>query len=596
MTHAGEPGVLTGLREIYDRMSIERRRQFYLVLALMLASVFAELATLGSVLPFLSLLSDPAGLGQLPWPANAFADLPRGRDSLIAAALLFTMFVIIAGLVRLQLAWAIQDFSYRLGHELLVDIERHILLQPYSFHIERNTSTLLSAIEKVEVLVFDVLLPAMQGLVAAFLAAAIVAALIYIDPFTTLIAAASFSIVYVVVAAVARKRLALNSQVIGVAFNERLKIAQESLGGIRDVIIDHSHALYLAAFERVNDKLRAARSNTAFIGAAPRFIVETLGMVIIAGIAVVIARREGGLAEWLPILGAIALGAQRLLPLLQQVYTGWSTASGQQSILGQIVDLLHLPAVDEQPAAKPVSKLGLTERIRIEKVSFTYPTRRTPAVDDVTLDIPRGSSLALVGETGSGKSTLADLLMGLIEPDRGKICIDGVALTKTNRRRWQRSIAHVPQSIFLVDATIARNIALSAGDEAIDLDRVIEASKTAQLHDFVTSLADGYDTFVGERGIRLSGGQRQRLGIARAIYKQAPVLVLDEATSAVDESTEARIIEALHELAKEGRTLIIIAHRPSTIALCDRLARLHNGGLVEPSSPVGGKTGSRRRA
>jgi ATP-binding cassette subfamily B protein len=202
----------------------------------------------------------------------------------------------------------------------------------------------------------------------------------------------------------------------------------------------------------------------------------------------------------------------------------------------------------------------------------------------VTLDIPAGSAVALVGETGSGKSTLADLLMGLIDADEGSILIDGVPLSGKNRRRWQRSIAHVPQAIFVADASIAQNIALGRHEEPVDPARVVEAAEAAQLHDFVISLPEGYDTFVGERGIRLSGGQRQRLGIARAIYKQTPVLVLDEATSALDEETEAAVMEGIHGLGG-GRTLIVIAHRLSTIARCDRVFRLHEGRIVD-SGPL----------
>jgi ATP-binding cassette subfamily B protein len=205
-------------------------------------------------------------------------------------------------------------------------------------------------------------------------------------------------------------------------------------------------------------------------------------------------------------------------------------------------------------------------------------------LDEISLTIPRASMLALVGSTGSGKSTLVDVIMGLLQPGAGRILIDEIPLTETSRRQWHRSVAHVPQSIFLADASIARNIALSLPDEAADEWRIVEAAKIAQLHDFVLSLPGGYDTYVGERGIRLSGGQRQRLGIARAVYKNAPILILDEATSALDEATEAAVIEALEELRREGRTIIIVAHRASTVSRCDKVVRLHEGRLVEDTT------------
>lgn len=583
MTPGEMPTIWRDLDRIYERMSPVRRRQFYRLIALMFAGAFAELAAIGSVVPFLSLLANPGAFADFRW-LDFGATLGIGRPA--AGGLLFAILAITAGAIRLRLAWAVQDFSYRLGHEIMIEIQRRVLLQPYSFHIEQNTSTLLAAIEKVEVLVFDVILPSMHALVGAFLSIFIVAALIWIDPFAALIAAAASTAVYIAVSAVARKRLAANSDAMGRSFNERMKIAQESLGSIRDVIIDGTQDTYVELFRRIDLRLCIARANTAFIASAPRFIIETVGIVLIAAIAVAIAQREGGLAAALPVLGAIAFGAQRLLPLLQQVYNGWSTASGYFSVVGQTAELLTLPTERRRAQASPVRSLPLRDGIRIEDVGFAYPSRRRPALFEVSFEIPAGSAVALVGETGSGKSTLADLLMGLLEPDDGAIFVDGVRLTKANRRRWQRSIAHVPQSIFLADTTIARNVALALGDEPVDLERVAESARNAQLDEFVSSLPEGYDTLVGERGIRLSGGQRQRLGIARAIYKQTPVLVLDEATSALDEPMEAAVFEGLEKLRKSGRTLIIIAHRPSTIERCDRVVRLRQGRIVEAAGRV----------
>ena len=587
--------IASGLGQIYRIMSRPRRRQLHALLALMFVAAIAELATIGSVLPFLGLLTDPEGLGRLPWPADRLALLASASDPLLVAGLLFAAVAIAAAIIRLRLAWSIQDFAYSLGHELLIDMQRRILLQPYAFHIERNSSSLITAMDKVEMLIFDVLLPTLQALVSGVLAAFIFAALVYIDPFTALAAAAAFAAVYVVVSKFASAPLARNSDAIASSYDERLKIAQESLGGIRDVIIDNSHAAYLDSFERVDRRLNRARSSTAFIASAPRFIIEALGMAIVTAIAVAVSQRSGGLAAAIPILGAIALGAQRLLPLTHQVYAGWSNAAGQRSILGQVVELLELP-VEAAATAPRQAPLPLKDRISVEQVSFAYPNRRSSAVDEISFDIPRGSSLALVGETGSGKSTLADIIMGLLEPGSGRVSIDGVALGRGNVRRWQAAIAHVPQAIFLADSSIAHNIALSAGEEALDMGRVVEASTRAQLHEFVASLPDGYDTRIGERGIRLSGGQRQRLGIARAIYKQAPVLVLDEATSALDEATEAAVIDSLASLGAAGRTIIIIAHRASTIARCDRIARLHKGRLVESGAVSGGNSVTRSGA
>jgi ABC-type multidrug transport system fused ATPase/permease subunit len=586
------------MRELYSMLSPRRRRQFYLVLGLMIAGAFAELATIGAVLPFLSLLADPHRVEQVPLLAAFFSDLgavtPHAR--LVAATGLFVVLALIAAAVRLQLTWSSQDFVFSLGHDLAVDIQRRLLLQPYTFHINHNTSSLVAALEKVGVLVFNVLQQVMQAAIAVFISLFIIAALIAVDPFTALAAAAAFSLVYLLVSAFTRRRLAANSEFIGVSFDERVKIMQESLGGIRDVIIDNSQAVYLEAFRRVDDRFNTAKANTAFIGAAPRFVIESLGMVLIAVLAITISAREGGFAGALPILGALALGAQRLLPLLQQIYVGWSLAAGNESVIVQVLDLMRLPVDEELARAGQVPPLPLRDRIRVENVSFAYASRRGPALQNISLDIPRGARIALIGRTGSGKSTLADLLMGLIEPGEGRITVDGVPLTHDNRRSWQRSIAHVPQAIFLADASIARNIAFGVPADAIDRERVTDAARKAQLDEFVAALPEGYDTHVGERGVRLSGGQRQRLGIARAIYKEASVLVLDEATSALDDTTEAAVMQALDQLGDEGRTIVLIAHRLSTVSRADIVVRLDNGRLAELGSyaEVVGGTPQRR--
>jgi ATP-binding cassette subfamily B protein len=573
-----ETSLWAGLKEVYRQMSRRRRRQLFAVLALMLAGAAAEFATIGAVIPFLALLANPGGA--VHHSRQFFLTIPGpGSGALIAATAAFMFLVTLGGLVRLQLAWSSRSFVFGLGHDLALEIQRRVLLQPFSFHINRNTSSLLGALNKTEVLIFDVLLPLMHAATSAVIAVFIVAILLFIDPITTLSAAFAFALIYGLTVIVIRKRLAANSRALGAAYDERLQTVQESLGGIRDVIIDRSQSMYLRAFAAVDSRLSDTRVANQFISAAPRYFIETIGILAIAIIAVLAAERQGGIMAAVPTLGAIALGAQRLLPLVQQIYSSWSTAAGEQVIFNQVVELLQLPV--EQIAAAAAEPLKVRREIRLENVSFAYPTRNKATLEGVTLSIPIGSMIGLIGATGSGKSTLLDLLMGLLEPDGGKILIDGVPLTAGRRPKWFRTIAHVPQSIFLSDSTIARNIALSLPDMAPDFDRIVESAKMAQLHDFIASLPAGYETFIGERGIRISGGQRQRLGIARAIYKNAPVLIFDEATSALDEATEAAVIATFEQLRRRGRTIVIVAHRASTIRHCDFVARLDHGRLVD---------------
>jgi len=573
-------GVAAGLRELFGKLSKERRREFATLLAFMVAGAVAEVGTIGSVFPFLALLSQQTGTVHLPWLPTLFASLGGmlGLSAIVAAALIFAAFAVIAGVIRLELAWLTVDFVFRAGHELSVETQQRILSQPYSFYISRNSSTLISATGKVEMLLFDLALPIIQLLTAAFIGAFLLIGLLFINPLATAIAAAAFLALYGLVSATIAGRLIRNSSIVGSAYQERLQVEQESLSGIRDVIIDNSQAAHVDLFGRVNERLARARASTNFIAQAPRFVVESIGMIIVVGIALLLSQRTGGIAMALPFLGALALGAQRLLPLVQTMYTGWSLAAGHTSILQEVIDLLRLP-LPQGHAATPEHALEFKDRIRFVDVTFAYPARRQPAIHGISFDVAQGSMVALTGRTGSGKTTLADLLMCLIQPTEGEILVDGQRLTPSNVGVWQQSIAHVPQSVFLADASIARNVALSRPHEPLDPARVASALRTAELDEFVAGLPEREDTLIGERGVRLSGGQRQRLGLARAIYKDAPVLVLDEPTSALDDATEEAIMDALERLRKEGRTIIIIAHGTSTVSRCDMVVRLHNGRI-----------------
>jgi ATP-binding cassette subfamily B protein len=425
----------------------------------------------------------------------------------------------------------------------------------------------------------------MRAVTAGVIASFMIAFLFFIAPVATMFLAVTFVGTYLIISAIAQKRLDLNSRILGSAEDDRLKIVQESLGGIREVIIDNSQSIYLREFDRVDSRLAAARASTEFAILAPRYVIEIIGIVVIATIAVLIGRRAGGIPAALPILGALALGGQRLLPLLQEVYSGWSSATGRRSVLQQVVGLLLLEAPEDGVETR--SPLTLRRSVRLEDVTFTYPSRNRPAIDRINLLVPAGSMVAVTGPTGSGKSTLVDAVMGLLPPDSGRILIDEVELNASTQRNWYRSVAHVSQSIFLADSSIERNIALSVPERPPDTDQVVAAAKKAQLHDFIMGLPEGYSTLVGERGVRLSGGQRQRLGIARAIYKNAPIFVLDEATSALDEETERAVMAALEDLRREGRTIIIVAHRESTIRNCDFVARLDHGRIVDHGSATG---------
>ena len=561
-------------------MSPSRRRQFFALLLLMLLGALAELVTIGSVVPFLSLLAGSSiahGPGWIKSVLLAVAGL-TGGSMLSAAAELFMAAAVIAAAIRLSLSWASQSFTLGFGHELAVEIQRKILDQPYLFHIGQHSSRILASLEKVQILSSGVLLQWMQAASAIVIGTFIIFAVASVDLSATAIAAAILGGCYFLVSRIAAPRLERDAAILGRAYDRRLKLIQESLGGIRDIIVDQSQAIHLDAFRAIDSQFARARLSSGFLATAPRFVIEAVGMVLIAVLAIILSSGGGGLALALPVLGALSLGALRLLPLLQQLYQAWVSLAANRAIVGEVVSLLSLPVSDDRSELSP---LPLVRSIRFDGVSFTYPDRQTPALKDVDLVISSGARVAIAGKTGSGKSTLVDLLMGLLEPSGGSITVDEVPLTCQTRRSWRRSIAHVPQSIFLADTSIANNIAFGISAGSIDLERVAEAARIAQLDEVIAGLPLGFETRVGERGISLSGGQRQRLGLARAIYKDAPVLILDEATNALDRETEEAVLGALDDLQKRGRTIIIVSHRKSAIEGCNMIIRMDQGRIVQ---------------
>jgi ATP-binding cassette subfamily B protein len=363
-----------------------------------------------------------------------------------------------------------------------------------------------------------------------------------------------------------------------------MKLVREGLGGIRDILLDQSQEVFEDTFREFDARYRRAQAANSLINSAPRHIVESAALILVAFVAVGVSFRQGGVVNALPLLGAFALGSQRLIPLLQQVYAGWSQCLGNIHALRDTLNLLRAPVVVSIPRSTTQPPLPFTREIVIDNVSFRYGDGAY-AVSGASLRIPRGARVGVVGRSGGGKSTLLDLLMGLLEPTSGEIRVDGQLLDAATRPHWQRQIAHVPQAIYLADRSIAANIAFGEAEDRIDMERMEAAARQAEIHDFIMGLPEGFGTRVGERGVQLSGGQRQRVGIARALYKRASLLIFDEVTSALDEATEAAVMKSIAAI-ESGRTVVIVTHRISNLDSCDFIVRMDGGRLVAPA-PVG---------
>ena len=567
------------LHRLWHHLSPPRRRQFFALLVLMILASFAEVLSIGAVLPFLAILTDPARIFAHPMaqPLIHALDLKEPRQLLLPLTITFGLSVLITGAIRLVLLWANARISYAAGADLGLNIYRRTLYQPYAVHVGRNSSEVIAGIHGKSTTAINIINMALTLTGSSFMLVAILAALLSIDAVIALAAFGGFGLIYAIVIRLTRNRLLLNSQIHSRQSTRVIKCLQEGLGGIRDVLIDGTQAAYCMIYRNADLPMRRAEGNSVFISSSPRSGVEAFGMILIAALAYTLAQESDGIAKALPILGALALGAQRLLPTLQQAYGAWSTIQGSHESLNDTLKFLDQPLPDyiEQSAVRP---LPFCKSLNLNQIFFRYGKQSPWVLENLNLTIEKGSRVGFIGVTGSGKSTLLDIVMGLLQPTLGTMDVDGRPITLGNQRAWQAHIAHVPQAIFLADSSIEENIAFGVPKGEIDHGRVQQAARQAQIADTIETWPQQYQTVVGERGVRLSGGQRQRIGIARALYKKADVIIFDEATSALDNETERTVMQALDGLSKEV-TLLIIAHRLTTLKNCSQIFELSEGKI-----------------
>lgn len=569
----------------WAHLTRRRKRQISILLVLMVLASFAEVLSLGAVLPFLGVLTAPDKVFESPL-AGSFLhlmDIRTAEELLLPITVLFIAAALLAGGMRLLLLYVSTRLSFAVGADFSHQIYRRTLYQPYTVHISRNSSEVISGVtNKVLAIINYFLLPVLTLLSSIVILAAILVALLAVDPKMSLAAFVGFGLIYGGVILVTRKRLVAYSHQIAVESTQVIKILQEGLGGIRDVLIDGTQETYCQLYRQADIPLRHAQANSTIIASSPRFAAEAMGMSFIALLAYVLARQDGGVTSTVTLLGALALGAQRLLPVLQQGYASLVQLRSGRNSLEDALTLLDQP-IDEAGLQYKRIELTFHRKIELRALGFKYAPDSPEVLCGLNLSIPRGSRVGFVGTTGSGKSTLLDIIMGLLTPTHGGVWIDDVPLDAKTQRAWQNRIAHVPQSIYLADASIAENIAFGLPSDRIDWERVRYAAQQAQIGDYIEALPGQYNAYVGERGVRLSGGQRQRIGIARALYKRAEVIIFDEATSALDNETERGVMDAIDGLGND-LTILIIAHRLSTLQRCDQIVELQHGRILRVGS------------
>ena len=565
------------LRNLWQHITPNRRKQLALLLVLMVITSITEVISIGAVIPFLGVLTAPEQVFSHPLaqPFIEYLQFTSSDQLILPLAILFGSTAILAGATRLLLVWASVRLAFLTGSDLSINIYNRTLFQPYSVHTSRNSSEVINAIAtKSHAVIYQTLLPVLTIASSILILVVVLVALFSIATEMALMTLAGFGGIYTIIIILTRKRLLINSQRVAQDSTLVIKTLQEGLGGIRDIIIDNSQKSYCSIYKNIELRVRKAQGEIEFISSSPRFLMESLGMLLIAIIAYIQIRRSGDISSVIPLLGVLALSAQRLLPVLQQVYSALSNMRGSKASLEETLDFLNqslLKHIDYD-----INPLAFRREISINNLSFQHTVEGPMIFKNINLTIKKGDRVGFIGDTGSGKSTLLDLIMGLLQPSKGTLDVDGYSIRVESLPSWQAHIAHVPQTVFPADTTIVENIAFGVDKINIDYDKVVQAATQAQISSFINNLPDKYQTTVGERGVKISGGQRQRIGIARALYKQADVIVFDEATSALDEQTEREVMKSIDSIGN-NITLLIIAHRLSTLKNCNKLVKIvHN--------------------
>jgi ABC-type multidrug transport system fused ATPase/permease subunit len=569
--------------KLYGLFEARERRRLYGVIAAMLAVAVFDMAGVFSIMPFMALVANPGAVHGIPAMEKLYVLLGAHspRDFLMTAGLVTLLLITASNAIGALSTRLMLRFSYRQEHLLSRRLLRAYLHRPYVFYLTRNTAELWKNVfSEVTDVVHGMLIPGMQALARACVTLAVLALLVAVRPLLALTISAVLAVAFLAVFGIFRAPLARAGVKYREAQAQRFKSASEALGGIKEIKLYGQEAAFLARYDRASEGVATAAATSHIVSQLPRYALEVVAFGGIVLLVLYLLSTAGSLDQVLPLLTLYALAGYRLMPALQQVFA----AAGYMRFHAKSLDALSDDLRDDA-GADPLNapRVPLQQVLKLEGISFAYEGKE-PLLDGVTLEIPARHTVAFVGPTGSGKTTLVDLIMGLLTPQRGRLLADGAPIGPSNLAGWQRNFGYVPQNIYLVDDSIAANIALGVEAAAIDMARVRHAARMASLDGFIESeLTQGYDTPVGERGVRLSGGQRQRIGIARALYNDPPVLVFDEATSALDGATEAEVMQAITGLAGT-KTLILIAHRLSSVRACDRVYLIAGGKVADSGS------------
>ena len=582
---------MTRIRKLYGLLTIAQRRATWALLGLMLIAMALETLSIGLVIPALALMTQGDLAARYPAVAPVLDMLGNPSPARLIIGGMMTLVVVYAVKTCFIgfLAWRQARFVCGMAVSLSERLFAGYLRQPYTFHLQRNSAQLIrNTIGHVTETTSTI----QQGLLLTselLVAFGVFGLLMSVEPIGALLIVSILGLAGGGFYSLTRGPILRWGEAFTIHEGLRIQRLQEGLSGVKDVKVLGRESDFLAQYGVHNVGSARLHQHLRTLSVFPRLWLELLAVCGLAAVVVVMVVRGRSLEALPTTLGLFAAAAFRLMPSVNRVMACVQSLRFASPVIDRMASELRL--VGAPPPARRGQLLPFENVLTLDRVCFQYEGAVTLALRGVSLSISRGTSVGFVGGSGAGKSTLVDVILGLFTPVRGTIRVDGVDI-QTNVRGWQDQVGYVPQSVFLTDDTLRRNIAFGLSSDQIDEAEVWRAVEAAQLCEFVNDLPQGLDTFVGERGVRLSGGQRQRIGIARALYHDPPVLVLDEATSSLDTRTERDVMDAVRALHGE-KTILIVAHRLSTVAYCDQLFRLEDGKLIEEETELLGNVRSR---
>ena len=568
------------LFRLFLLLSNRRKKQIRFLLILIVINGIFESLSVSAIIPFLKLITsngDQFGLKNI----SQFIpfDFSSQGQALFVITFLFCIFILISTFLRIFNNWFILRLTAKIDIDLGNMIFQKNIFQNYKTYTKKSSSEIISLIVEKVALSSSAIYNLLTILLSAIIASSIIISLVIYNWKIVLISFLSLYVFYLIIIKQVRNVLISNGKILSTNDPLRIKIIQESFMGFRDIVINNTEKVYFNLFNKYNSAIKIKSYDSQFFTSSPKFLIEGITLFLITIVGYIFSKSTTQSKDFIPLIGSFAYGLQRLLPLSQQAYAAWASYKIKSASINDVLNELENEK-DHVNVTSKKDKILFNSNILLKNISYGYNSTDL-VFRDINLTIKKGEHIGIFGETGSGKSTLLDVLMGLLPPLEGKILIDGIDIYKTDcQKSWTSKISHVPQNIFLKEASIAENIAFGKIPGDINYELLKKVSKIAEIYNFIQSTEDGFQTLVGERGIRLSGGQRQRIAIARAIYSVKDVLVLDESTSALDEKTEKKVLDSIFN-NYENLTILMVTHRLTTLNNWDRVLEINSNGVVE---------------